>query len=85
MVFFACDGCGESLKKNQVQKHMFCCRSQTFSCMDCQKAFTRQTYVEHIKCISENEKYGGANYQAKENKVNRSNKLRLTLQFLRVK
>ncbi|KAI1721492.1 LYAR-type c2HC zinc finger domain-containing protein [Ditylenchus destructor] len=68
MVYFACDLCGDSLKKNQVQKHTFQCRSNYFSCIDCQCVFDKSSYKEHIKCISENEKYGGANYVAKENK-----------------
>jgi hypothetical protein len=39
MVFFACNSCGSSLKKNQVDKHTFQCRMTTVSCMDCQKDF----------------------------------------------
>ena len=69
MVFFICDNCGESLKKNQVQKHTYKCKNGSFSCMDCQAVFDKKNYDQHIKCISENEKYGGANYVAKVNKV----------------
>lgn len=69
MVYFTCDCCGESLKKNQVLKHTFRCKSNEFSCIDCQVVFTKKSYVEHIKCITEDQKYGGANYVAKENKV----------------
>nr|CAD2172862.1 unnamed protein product [Meloidogyne enterolobii] len=36
--------------------------------MDCQVVFTINNYDHHIKCISEDEKYGGANYTAKINK-----------------
>uniref|UniRef100_A0A915D4H6 Zinc finger C2H2 LYAR-type domain-containing protein n=1 Tax=Ditylenchus dipsaci TaxID=166011 RepID=A0A915D4H6_9BILA len=68
MVYFTCDVCGDSLKKNQVQKHTFHCKSNTFSCIDCQSVFDKTTFKEHIKCITENQKYGGANYVAKENK-----------------
>nr|CAD2161294.1 unnamed protein product [Meloidogyne enterolobii] len=68
MVFFICDNCGESLKKNQVQKHSSKCKNGSFSCMDCQVVFTINNYDHHIKCISEDEKYGGANYTAKINK-----------------
>ncbi|KAL7078387.1 hypothetical protein ACQ4LE_001948 [Meloidogyne hapla] len=68
MVFFICDNCGESLKKNQVKKHTYKCKNGSFSCMDCQQVFNNKNYDQHIKCISENEKYGGANYIAKINK-----------------
>jgi cell growth-regulating nucleolar protein len=69
MVVFHCGGCGEALKKNQVDKHLgnTCRRVQTVSCIDCGKDFTRDSYKEHIKCISEQEKYGGANYSAPTN------------------
>jgi DNA-directed RNA polymerase subunit RPC12/RpoP len=41
MVVFHCGSCGESLKKNQVDKHIgFTCRRvQTLSCADCGKDF----------------------------------------------
>ncbi|VDL84406.1 unnamed protein product [Nippostrongylus brasiliensis] len=68
MVFFTCDQCGESLKKNQVEKHTYKCRSQSFSCIDCQVCFTPHTYQQHVKCITENQKYGSKNYVAKEAK-----------------
>ena len=69
MVFFICDACGEALKKKQVQNHTYKCRGATFSCMDCQAVFDSRSYENHVKCISENEKYGGANYVPKVNKV----------------
>ncbi|KAK5981558.1 Cell growth-regulating nucleolar protein [Trichostrongylus colubriformis] len=68
MVFFACDQCGESLKKNQVEKHTYKCRSQSYSCIDCQVCFTPYTYQQHIKCITENQKYGSKSYVEKEAK-----------------
>ncbi|VDK58940.1 unnamed protein product [Anisakis simplex] len=68
MVFFTCDTCGEALKKNQVEKHNFKCRQSTYSCIDCNAVFTSVTYKDHIKCISEDQKYGGKNYVQKENK-----------------
>jgi DNA-directed RNA polymerase subunit RPC12/RpoP len=42
MVVFHCGSCGESLKKNQVDKHIASsCRGvQTISCIDCGKDFT---------------------------------------------
>lgn len=69
MVFFTCEKCGEALKKKQVCRHFSRCNSNSFSCIDCQKVFDGNSYNEHIKCISENQKYGGANFVAKENKV----------------
>uniref|UniRef100_A0A915JRF1 Zinc finger C2H2 LYAR-type domain-containing protein n=1 Tax=Romanomermis culicivorax TaxID=13658 RepID=A0A915JRF1_ROMCU len=69
MVFFTCAGCGESLKKCQVEKHRFRCRrSNHLTCIDCCKDFFDEDYQTHTKCISEDQKYGGANYVAKENK-----------------
>ena len=43
MVFFICDKCGDSQKKNQVDTHKFQCRSHSFSCMDCSVVFTVST------------------------------------------
>uniref|UniRef100_A0A158R4X6 39S ribosomal protein L16, mitochondrial n=1 Tax=Syphacia muris TaxID=451379 RepID=A0A158R4X6_9BILA len=40
----------------------------TYSCIDCNKVFTSTSYTEHVKCISEDQKYGGKSYVAKENK-----------------
>ena len=39
MVFFTCNACGESLKKNQVEKHYrFKCRQcEVLTCVDCHK------------------------------------------------
>ncbi|XP_061788324.1 cell growth-regulating nucleolar protein isoform X2 [Nerophis lumbriciformis] len=69
MVFFTCDACGESLKKGQVEKHVTMCRGcQVLSCLDCGKDFWGDDYKNHIKCISEDEKYGGKGYEAKAKK-----------------
>ncbi|EYC10875.1 hypothetical protein Y032_0053g2346 [Ancylostoma ceylanicum] len=68
MVFFACDQCGESLKKNQVEKHSYRCNSKSYSCIDCQVCFTPYNYQQHVKCITENQKYGSKNYIEKEAK-----------------
>ncbi|VDM48405.1 unnamed protein product [Toxocara canis] len=68
MVFFNCDRCGDALKKNQIEKHKFKCRSSTYSCIDCNAVFTSVTYKDHLKCISEDQKYGGKNFVQKENK-----------------
>lgn len=69
MVFFTCDACGESVKKAQVEKHLNVCRNcQCLSCIDCGKDFRGQDYKTHLRCISENEKYGGKGFEAKANK-----------------
>ncbi|XP_017316434.1 cell growth-regulating nucleolar protein isoform X1 [Ictalurus punctatus] len=69
MVFFTCNACGESLKKAQIQKHISMCRGcRVLSCIDCGKDFWGEDYKSHVKCISEDQKYGGKNYEAKANK-----------------
>uniref|UniRef100_A0A452HV83 Cell growth-regulating nucleolar protein n=1 Tax=Gopherus agassizii TaxID=38772 RepID=A0A452HV83_9SAUR len=69
MVVFTCSACGESVKKGQVEKHVNICRNcQCLSCMDCGKDFWGDDYKSHVKCISEDQKYGGKGYEAKANK-----------------
>ncbi|XP_073430592.1 cell growth-regulating nucleolar protein isoform X2 [Dendrobates tinctorius] len=69
MVFFTCNGCGESLKKAQVEKHVGNCRScQCLSCIDCGKDFWGSDYKTHLKCVTEDEKYGGKDFEAKAKK-----------------
>ncbi|XP_034023036.1 cell growth-regulating nucleolar protein isoform X2 [Thalassophryne amazonica] len=69
MVFFTCNACGESLKKAQVDKHVNMCRGcQVLSCIDCGKDFWGDDYKNHVKCISEDQKYGGKAYEAKAKK-----------------
>ncbi|KAM4709919.1 cell growth-regulating nucleolar protein [Discoglossus pictus] len=69
MVFFTCNACGESLKKGQVEKHTAICRNcQCLSCIDCGKDFWGDDYKQHLKCISEDQKYGGKAFEAKTNK-----------------
>lgn len=67
MVVFACNACGESLKKNQVENHYLrkCRNCNVLSCLDCGKDFWGNDYEQHTKCISEEEKYSGKNYVAK--------------------
>ncbi|KAB7497322.1 Cell growth-regulating nucleolar protein [Armadillidium nasatum] len=68
MVFFTCNNCGECLKKNAVQNHNFRCRtSQGVSCMDCHKVFG-EDFVNHLSCVTEQEKYGGSGFVGKEAK-----------------
>ncbi|NXS97918.1 LYAR protein, partial [Jacana jacana] len=69
MVVFTCNACGESVKKAQVEKHVNICRScQCLSCMDCGKDFWGDDYKEHVRCVSEDQKYGGKDFEAKTNK-----------------
>ncbi|XP_067412495.1 cell growth-regulating nucleolar protein isoform X2 [Emydura macquarii macquarii] len=69
MVVFTCSACGESVKKGQVEKHVNICRNcQCLSCMDCGKDFWGDDYKSHVKCISEDQKYGGKGYEVKTNK-----------------
>ncbi|XP_018590862.2 cell growth-regulating nucleolar protein [Scleropages formosus] len=69
MVFFACNACGESLKKAQVDKHRPACRAaQGLSCIDCGQDFWGDAYKTHTKCISEDQKYGGKEFEPRSNK-----------------
>uniref|UniRef100_A0A4Y0BFW7 Uncharacterized protein n=1 Tax=Anopheles funestus TaxID=62324 RepID=A0A4Y0BFW7_ANOFN len=66
MVFFICNHCGESLKKQVVLNHSWRCkRDINVSCMDCQKDFIGQAYDAHTVCISEAEKYSAKGYVPK--------------------
>lgn len=57
------------MKKGQVEKHLVICRNcSSLSCMDCGKDFLGDSYKSHLKCITENEKYGGKAFEAKANK-----------------
>ncbi|XP_051823148.1 cell growth-regulating nucleolar protein [Antechinus flavipes] len=69
MVFFTCNACGESVKKGQVEKHVNICKNcQYLSCIDCGKDFWGDEYKKHVKCISEDQKYGGKGYEVKTSK-----------------
>ncbi|XP_037386343.1 cell growth-regulating nucleolar protein [Talpa occidentalis] len=69
MVFFTCNACGESVKKIQVEKHVSVCRNcECLSCIDCGKDFWGDDYKQHVKCISEDQKYGGKGYEGKTHK-----------------
>eukprot|EP01036_Dinobryon_divergens_P041039 gene41039-54363_t len=66
MVFFVCEGCNETLKKNQVDKHAQRCRScHSVTCVDCQVTFPGDEYVQHVTCISEAEKYEKSLFKGK--------------------
>ncbi|XP_064142151.1 cell growth-regulating nucleolar protein [Loxodonta africana] len=69
MVFFTCNACGDSVKKGQVEKHVAVCGScECLSCIDCGKDFWGDDYKNHVKCISEDQKYGGKGYEGKTHK-----------------
>lgn len=69
MVFFVCEGCNESLKKNQVDKHAQRCRScHAVTCVDCSVTFYGDDYAAHTVCVSEAQKYEGSLYKAKAQK-----------------
>ena len=70
MVFFTCNACGASLKKNQVEKHYRseCRNCNVLSCMDCGRDFYGDEYAKHTKCISEAEKYQGTAYKPADKK-----------------
>jgi cell growth-regulating nucleolar protein len=66
MVFFVCEGCNESMKKNQVDKHAARCRScHAVTCVDCSVTFYGNDYASHLTCVSEAEKYEKTLYKAK--------------------
>lgn len=68
MVFFNCGTCGQGLKKNQIEKHLFSCKTNFFSCIDCGSDFKNNEYVNHNKCISEAKKYESKSYVEKATK-----------------
>ncbi|KAM5338843.1 cell growth-regulating nucleolar protein isoform 1-T2 [Glossophaga mutica] len=69
MVFFTCNACGESVKKAQVEKHLAVCRGcECLSCIDCGTDFWGDDYKSHVKCVSEDQKYGGRAYEGKAHK-----------------
>lgn len=58
MVFFCCDGCGETLKKSQVDAHAYRCGScASVSCVDCNVSFWGDDYRKHTSCLTEAERY----------------------------
>lgn len=57
MVFFSCDKCAETLKKNKVDAHAIRCGCDSVSCVDCSVSFWGDDYKQHTSCISEAERY----------------------------
>jgi len=67
MPVFVCEGCNETLKKAQVQKHALRCRQcHAVTCVDCSHTFYGDDFEAHTTCISEAEKYEGSLYKAKK-------------------
>ena len=62
MVTFVCGRCNESLKKQKVNDHWHRCHNDYVSCIDCSVDFYGDEFDKHVKCVSEREKYGGANF-----------------------
>ncbi|KLT45677.1 hypothetical protein CC85DRAFT_325402 [Cutaneotrichosporon oleaginosum] len=62
MVSFQCDGCADTVKKPQLDKHRQRCWA-SFTCLDCSTTFQNQEYKSHTSCISEAEKYQGKLYR----------------------
>eukprot|EP00536_Pseudo-nitzschia_multiseries_P005301 jgi/Psemu1/238392/estExt_Genewise1.C_980006 len=71
MVFFCCDGCGETLKKNKVDAHAARCRQcASVSCVDCSVSFWGDDYRQHTSCMTEAERYEKSVYQKPKKKRN---------------
>ncbi|CAI5744468.1 unnamed protein product [Peronospora destructor] len=69
MVFFVCEGCNETLKKNKVNVHAGRCRNcWAVSCVDCSVVFEGNDYSTHVSCISEAEKYEKSLFHGDKNK-----------------
>lgn len=73
MVFFVCEGCNESLKKNQVDKHaMKCANCWAVTCVDCNVTFPEDEYRAHTSCISEAQRYEGKLYRPPKEKTKKN-------------
>ncbi|KAJ1632328.1 hypothetical protein T492DRAFT_989610 [Pavlovales sp. CCMP2436] len=69
MVFFVCEVCNESLKKNKVETHSYSCKNcWVLICVDCNKSFNGDTYAAHTSCMTEAQRYEGKLYDGKSNK-----------------
>ena len=75
MVTFVCENCDQTLKKRQVDRHIYQCRgAPRLVCIDCNKIFNGSDYRAHISCISEHEKTMGQYYKPKNKSQNSQNK-----------
>jgi len=57
MVWFSCDGCGESLKKPRLAAHLQRCHTRSLTCIDCSCTFDTQSVHAHTSCVTEHQKY----------------------------
>ncbi|CAM9767800.1 unnamed protein product [Ectocarpus fasciculatus] len=65
MVYFVCESCNETLKKSQVDRHLYSCKScWGVTCVDCNFTFEGDSYRAHTSCVSEDQKYQGALFKA---------------------
>lgn len=76
MVFFCCNACGQSVKKNAVEKHWQaeCARCWILSCLDCGKDFVGDDYKTHTSCVTEAEKYQGDLFKGEKGGVSKGEK-----------
>ncbi|CAG8547446.1 3269_t:CDS:2 [Funneliformis mosseae] len=79
MVSFSCDSCSDIIKKPKLVQHTARCPSAQFTCIDCSTTFAGKSYLKHIKCISEAEKYQKSLY--KGNKKGTQDELHKTKQL----
>lgn len=76
MVFFTCNACGQSVKKNKVEKHwqIECPQCEVLSCLDCGRDFTGDEYMTHTSCVTEAQKYQGDLYKGEKGGVSKGEK-----------
>ena len=82
MAVFICECCGETLKKQQIERHCYRCRNAyAFTCVECSMTFEGMQYKEHNQCMTEVEKFQGKflerqrqakEHAKKEQKLNKS-------------
>lgn len=66
MVYFVCNKCQETIRKNKVDEHTMRCHPSSYSCVDCGKDFSISAARAHNSCITEEEKYQGNLYNAEK-------------------
>lgn len=67
MVTFICENCDQTLKKKQIDRHLYQCRgTPRLVCIDCNKIFMGNDHKAHTSCISEHEKTMGQYYKPKK-------------------
>jgi len=70
MVFFTCDGCGETLKKAKVDAHAAkCYQCHSVSCVDCSVSFFGDDYRKHTTCVTEAERYEKTLFRGRKKKT----------------